>query len=294
MPFPYLDETSELNDATRRDAGGSFIELGDGITHYELGGDPEGIPVVLVHGFSVPCFIYDTTFDFLKASGFHALRYDLFGRGFSDRPAVNYNIDLFTRQLVELLDALGIRRVHLVGLSMGGPITATFVAQHPQRVMKYILIDPSGARPVKLSRLLKGIKLPLYGELALALFGRMAMVRNIASDLFDPHLVDEFQIRYAVQMKYKGFKRAILSTLRHGMLDSFFDTYERIGKLKKPVLLLWGKNDKTVPFDQSTLLLKAFPHAEFHAVDDCGHIPHFEKPEIVNPILLEFLRKGEP
>ena len=68
---------------------------------------------MLIHGFSVPYFIFDPTFNFLTKAGWRVLRYDLFGRGFSDRPHVRYNIDLFVRQLKELLDALNIKRVKL-------------------------------------------------------------------------------------------------------------------------------------------------------------------------------------
>jgi len=64
MPFPYLDETEELNQAVRETVDGSFIPLSDGITHYELSGKTNGPPVVLVHGFSVPSFIFDPTFEF--------------------------------------------------------------------------------------------------------------------------------------------------------------------------------------------------------------------------------------
>lgn len=93
--FPYLSETEELNDAVRASAPGSFIELPDSCTHYELGGPQNGRLIVLVHGFSVPYFIWDPTFSFLTESGFRALRYDLFGRGYSDRPKVRYDIDLW-------------------------------------------------------------------------------------------------------------------------------------------------------------------------------------------------------
>ncbi|MGB7874199.1 MAG: hypothetical protein WBL25_07430, partial [Anaerolineales bacterium] len=86
--FPYLGKTEELNEAARAGAPGSFVQLSDGCSHYELGGPPDGQPVVLVHGFSVPYFIWDPTFSFLTECGFRALRYDLFGRGYSDRPRV--------------------------------------------------------------------------------------------------------------------------------------------------------------------------------------------------------------
>lgn len=292
MPFPYLDETEELNQAVRETVDGSFIPLSDGITHYELSGKTNGTPVVLVHGFSVPSFIFDPTFEFLTGQGFRVLRYDLFGRGYSDRPKLRYDIHLFMRQLKDLLDVLELKPVHLVGLSMGGPITASFTNQFPEYVKSHTLIDPAGARPISLSLLLNVVRMPLVGELLLGLFGSGSMVKNIASDLFTPQLVAEFQAKYKIQMQYHGFKRAILSTMRNGMLNSFLDVYKRLGKLRKPTLLLWGRQDATVPFVHSADLLSAMPHVKFHIIEDCGHIPHYEKPGEVNPILLEFLQKG--
>ncbi len=299
MPFPHVGETKELNDETRRDAGGSFIRLPHGITHYELGNDSplhqgEGAgvrDVALVHGFSVPYFIYDPTFGFLVRTGFRVLRYDLFGRGFSDRPRVRYNLDLFVNQLADLLDALRFTQpVNLMGLSMGGPITAAFAARHPERVSKLILIDPAGARPISLSPILKAAKIPLLAEAILGLVGTESMVRSAASDFFDPKLIREFQARYMMQMKYKGFKRAILSTIRNDMLGSFIEIYKRVGEIRKPVLLFWGRNDTTVPIAHSDDLLAAMPQAGLRVIENCGHIPHYEKPEEVNPILLEFIQ----
>ena len=291
MSFPYRDETRELNDVTRKDLSGSFIELPDGVTHYELNNPEKENTVILVHGFSVPYFIYDPTFEFLTQSGFRVVRYDLFGRGFSDRPDTCYNIDLFVRQLGDLLDALGCTRpVNLVGLSTGGPITAAFTARFPEQVNKLVLIDPIGAKILALSRILKVAAMPIVGEAIIGLVGSVGMVRNIAA-LFDRALVEHFQARYIAQMQYKGFRRGILSTIRNGMLDSFLEIYERVGKMDKPVLLFWGRNDPTVPFKHSDDLRAAMPNLEFHAIDHCGHIPHYEKPEEVNPVLLDFLRK---
>lgn len=129
------------------------------------------------------------------------------------------------------------------------------------------------------------------GELFIGLFGSDSMIKGIASDFFDLKLVEEFQEKYKIQLEYKGFKRAILSTLRNHMLDSFLDIYQKIGILKKPTLLFWGENDKTTPFAEHIFLQQALPHAEFHPITNCSHIPHYEKPEIVNPILFEFLSR---
>lgn len=297
MPFPFVNETEDLTDAVRNNAGGSFIRLSDGICHFEFGGLDMPLRdysttdvIVLIHGFSVPYFIWDPTFEFLVRSGFRVLRYDLFGRGLSDRPRVRYDIHLFVRQLKDLLDALGIKEpVHLAGLSMGGPISAAFMDKFPERVKSHILVDPAGAKPIPLSWTLKAAKLPIVAELVLGLFGGESLVKGIASDFFSSGLIKQFQNNYRIQMRYKGFIRAILSTIRNGMLDSFYETYQRVGKLKKPTLLFWGRNDTTVPFEDSRAILSAISHAEFHPIENCGHIPQYEKPAEFNPILLKFL-----
>jgi pimeloyl-ACP methyl ester carboxylesterase len=288
--FPYLGETKELNEATRSSLTGSFVRLSDGCTHYELGGPKEGLPVVLVHGFSVPYFIWDPTFDFLAASGFHTLRYDLFGRGFSDRPKVRYDIDLICKQLRELLDTLSLKDIDLIGLSMGGPITGTFTTRYPEHVKKLVLIDPAGARAITFAQLLKAATTPGFGELAIGLFGRTGLSRGVKSDFYDPAHVKAFVGKYMVQMQYKGFMRALLSTMRNGMLGDFSSTYRQVGQLATPTLLFWGRDDKTVPFAQHKDLLTAIPQAKLHVFEHCAHIPHYEKPEEANPLLLEFLK----
>lgn len=290
--FLFRTETKELNDDTRRMTGGSFVPLPDGTTHYEMSNITRDQTVVLVHGFSTPYFIYDPTFHFLTQNGFRVLRYDLFGRGFSDRPQTRYNIDLFVKQLADLLDALRLMRpVNLVGLSMGGPVTAAFTARFPQRVRSLTWIDPAGVRSLSETPLLKLVKLPVLPELIVGLAGSEAFINHNARDFFDPKLVEHFKSVYRVQLKYKGFMRAMLSSVRNGMLDSFLDVYKRVGKTEIPVLLFWGQNDPTVPFEHSNDLCAMIPHLQFHLIENCGHLPHYERPEVVNPLLLEFLRK---
>ena len=290
--YSFRSETRELDDEARRLTDGSYVRLFDGVTHYELG-NPAGDPtVVLVHGFSVPYYIYDPTFEFLTRNGFRVLRYDLFGRGFSDRPDMSYDIELFVRQLAELLDALDISRpISLVGLSMGGPITATFTTRYPERVERLVLIDPAGARTLFLSRILKVVAAPGIGEALLNMAGNGGMIKTIASDLFDKKLVDHFVQRYMIQLQYKGFRNAILSTVRNNVIGGCIETYRQVGSLGKPVLLLWGRHDTTVPLRHSADLRAAMPGVTFHIIEDCSHIPHYEKPEQTNAILLDFLRK---
>lgn len=285
----YRGETRVLDAAARKAAGGSFVELGSGCTHYELAGPPEGEPVVLIHGFSVPYFIWDQTFEALSQAGRRVLRYDLLGRGFSDRPHTRYSLELFVRQLAELLDALRMGTVELVGLSMGGVIASAFTVQYPQRVRRLALIDPIGTEPMPLSPLYKAALLPGISELIVSLLGTDNMVKGLASDFFDPREIERFERQYRTQMQYRGFKRAIISTLRNKTVNGSPETYTRLGQLDTPVLLLWGREDRTLPLAQSKPLLERVPRAEFHILEGAGHLPNCEQPEITHRLLLDFL-----
>lgn len=287
--FRYRAEALELTDVTRRNAPGAFVSLSEGLTHYELAGPEDGPFVALVHGFSVPYFIWDGTFEALAAGGCRVLRYDLFGRGFSDRPFGRYDLARFTRQLGDLLDAFAPgRQVALAGLSMGGLIVSRFSAQQPGRIRRLALIDPAGF-PLGYSWAYKLALVPGLGELALSLLRAPNLENSIASDFFDPRLVAHFLERYRTQMEYRGFRRAILATLRARVLENGVPLYTALGQLDLPVLLVWGREDTTVPFKYHRDLLQAIPQAEFHPIEAAGHLPHVEQAAQVNPLLTRFL-----
>ena len=290
MSLIYLGETKSLNPQTRTLLPGEFIQLRDGVTHFELKGPKDADTVVLVHGFSVPAYIWDPTIEALSDAGLRVLRYDLFGRGTSDRPKSVYGPDLFDRQLLDLLKALCIEKpVDLVGLSMGGPIVTTFCDRHPERARKLALIDPVGAIPVSISPLHKIYTLLGVGELLLGWFGRKILLKDMSNDFYKPQNIASFLAKYKEQMTYRGFKRALLATLRAGMLGDFTSTYLRVGDQDRHILLIWGREDRTLPIAHSKIILDAMPSTIFHIIEKAGHIPHYERPEIVNPLLLSFL-----
>lgn len=290
----YDQEKLKLDDAARQSAetrafGGSYIRLGAGVTHYELAGPKDAPTVVLVHGFSVPYFVWDPVFEALTAAGFRVLRYDLYGRGLSDRPDARYDPDLFDQQLVQLLAALNISEpMEIVGLSMGGPISANFAARHPASVRKVVLFDPAYGKGSAPSWQLS---MPLLGDFIMDVRIAPTMADSQREDFVRPERYSDYFAKYATQMRYKGFRRAILSTRRSFFPVDNTAAYAQLGKSGKPVLLFWGRADQTVPFPVSDDVRKTIPQAEFHPVDDAGHVPFYERPEIVDPILIEFLRR---
>lgn len=290
----FAGEHLILDARVRETLPGKTAWLTDGVTYYELGGPENGIPVVLIHGFSVPNFLWDPTFAALAHAGFRVLRYDLFGRGYSDRPRLRYDKALFVRQLADLMDAVKFEQANLVSLSMGGPIAAEFAFRFPKRVRNLAFLDPAGF-DLGLPWTVNLLRVPILGEFMLGLLGRFGigtLLDSMLSDFYYPtkEAVDYFVPRYLEQMKYYGFKRALLSSLRSGMLDEDLEVFRRLGRMDKPVLLIWGKEDRTVPYRHNETFRKLVPQTQFHPIDEARHIPHFEHPELINPILVDFLK----
>jgi pimeloyl-ACP methyl ester carboxylesterase len=283
-------ERTTLDASVREAVGGRYVALSDGVTHYDLSGPADGAPVVLVHGFSVPLYIWDPTAVALSTE-YRVLRYDLLGRGFSDRPDVTYNSDLYDRQLCELLDATGFRRpVHVMGLSFGGLVTATFSGRHPERVRSLTLVDPAAG---DFGRLPWYVRMPLLGPLLWQGLVVPGMADGQVTDFLEPSRWPDWVDRYRVQMQYRGFGRALRSTRLAAAGLSVDSIYASVGRQAFPVQLIWGVEDQTVPIALSARVRQAIPRIQYHPVERAGHLPHMERTEVVNPILLDFLRAAD-
>ena len=283
-------ERRDLDASARQAAGGHVVRLSEGVTYYDIAGPDSGQRVLLAHGFSVPSYIWDSTSAALAAAGFRVARYDYYGRGYSDRPNVEYNADLFDRQLQQLLDSLGWKEpVDLVGLSMGGWVTGTFAGRHPERVRSLTLVDPVAGGPGQVETMLR---LPVVGPFIFQTLAVPGMADGQLSDFYAPARWPDWPDRYRVQMQFRGFGRALLSTRRHMASVSLDSVYGKVGSLGTPTLLIWGTEDHTVPIANAASVRKAIPQAEYHPIEKAGHLPHMERTDVVNPLLIEFLRKS--
>ena len=288
LPLALDTECRDFDAEARSRAPESYVELSYGHVHYELAGPGDGPVVVLVHGFSVPSFIWDPTFEELLSRGFRVLRYDLYGRGYSDRPDVAYDRTLYVEQLHELLDELKIEdSVDLVGLSMGGPVVASFTSSYPERVNRLVFVDPF-VGPADAGV----VAVPGVGEyVAVVYFGRI-LPTLLAEDFYRPEKVPPWEGRFREQMRYRGLRRALLRSLRQFMAEDFSDLYAEVGRIEKPTLLVWGRHDRTVPFAHSERVAGLLG-AKLLVVEESGHTPHLERPEVFEPELVEFLRNNQ-
>lgn len=284
-------ENRELDQISRTEGGGSLIELDQGVVHYYLEGPDDAPLVVLIHGFSVPSYVWEPTTVYLNKNGYRTLRYDLYGRGFSDRPDLVYDITLFEDQLAGLIDRLQLNGpVSVVGLSMGGPVAARYANKYPDQVAGVILISPEVTQTT--NRDIFPMNIPGVGEyLMSAVMEPYILPKLQAGDFTHPENFPDWEAKYRVQMQFKGTGRALLSTIRELVKLNPELEYQALQRTYLPVMLIWGDADQTIGTDQIDVLQQIMPELEIRIVEDGGHLVHYENSAKVNSELIDFLER---
>ncbi|MFS2004414.1 alpha/beta fold hydrolase [Duganella sp. CT11-25] len=281
-------EKRTLDDGARAAAAasGAYAALSDGATHYEAAGPAHGRVAVLVHGFSVPSYIWDPTFAALRDAGYRVIRYDLYGRGLSDRPDAAYDGAFYDKQLDELLAALKVDGpIDLFGLSFGGYVAAHYASTHPQRVRTLHLVDPSNMAP----SLSWQFAAPLLGPYLFQVGAVPTMADNQSGDFLRPEQFPGWAERYRPQMQYHGFGRALYRSRLNLARADFDGIYAAIARAGTPVQLVWGKQDPVIPVAQSARIRRAIPSLEYVEIDQSGHLPQMEQAAIFNQRMLAHL-----
>lgn len=284
-------EKRVLDQAARNEAGGSFAQLEQGSVNYFLEGPADAPVVVLVHGFSVPAYVWEPTAAYLNENGYRTLRFDLFGRGYSDRPDLVYDISLFTDQITGLVDKLNLEKpLFVVGLSMGGPIAARYAYQHPDDIYGVVLISPEVTQTTNQDIL--PLNMPYVGEyLMAAVMEPYVLPKLQTGDFMQPENFPDWEVNYREQLQFKGTGRALLSTIRELVNLNPEDEYKALNDSGLPVMLIWGTADQTIGHNQIEILQQILPELETRFVKDAGHLVHYEMPDDVNPELIDFLNR---
>ncbi len=278
-------EVIELTEEIRNQAAGKFVTIDNGQVHYKLEGDAAAPLVVLVHGFSIPNYIWDNTAKSLVQNGYQVLRYDLYGRGFSDRPDATYNRELFVTQLSQVVNKIAPdTKFDLIGISMGGPIVADYAKSNPTRVKHLVLMAPLG---LGVDIHIMGV--PVIGEYIAAIGMVDSIEKKLKNNFYNPDKnFPDWSEKYSYQTKIIGFRRALLSSMREFAQHDQWQVYSELGQTELPVLLVWGKEDTIVPFSQYELIKQHIPNAKLVAIEDAGHVVNIEGADVVDPALVEF------
>ncbi|MCD9874988.1 alpha/beta fold hydrolase [Streptomyces guryensis] len=289
--FVASGEERRLTAEARQAMPGSFIELSDGVTHYELTGPEDGDVVVMAGGLTIPLFYWDSLASELNTRGLRTLTCSAYGRGYSDRVRARYDENLFARQLAELTDRLGLtaRPLHLVGTSMGALVSMTYAAQYRSSVSTLTVVGPAGLakpRPTSPDRLLRNDRL---AGLIARRRGLQILQGHLGHNVRDPELGAELTEMVLDAFRFEGSLYAVFDTLQHLPVSGRDDLFRQTGALGIPTLLLWGDEDDVTPlvhFDTARALLKPQQH---HVIPQCGHMAPFERPSDVADQIVSFV-----
>jgi pimeloyl-ACP methyl ester carboxylesterase len=289
-PIKYPDrEIKVLNDSIRALRGGTYVQLSQGMTHYELSGPTDGKIVVLIHGASLSMWVWDRQVKPLQEAGFQVLRYDHYGRGLSDYPYLSYDRELYRNQLMELLDTLHInKKVSIICHSFGGLVTSYFAATHPEKINKLIFISPG----VTIGKLLKFVIQTPFSTLYVR-SNLNGLDKSLEKRLMEQHIpLDPYESIYLDQVSNKGFEHSVISLFKDA-IDNYLPYYNTIGTHKIPAIIIKGTKDEVLKEKHIQMAITAMPGSRYIPLEGVGHVPQFEATEQLNTILLDFLTKEE-
>lgn len=276
----------------------SFINVNGRRVHLLSAGE-SGSPVVLFHGAGADSgrISWGHVIGPLAESGHRVFAPDIIGYGDSDRPDIPYTVDTLVDFAAAVLDALGLEKASLMGLSLGGSIVLGLALKAPQRVDKLVLVDSYGIqRKVAMHQLSwLMVKIPgiMEGTWALMRSGRSMAKWSMVNVVHDPKVIpDALMDELVLEMHKPHAGRAFTYTQRHDMFWNGLRTVyiDRLGELKMPVLLIHGRYDAGVPLACAEEAKRRIAGAKLHIIEDAGHWPQREKPEEFIRTAADFLR----
>ena len=285
--FESVLKDANFRDSVKLEPDAAFTELSEGYTYYRMT-DREACdtPDVLVHGFSVPSYIWEPTYDFLASKGRCVIMLDLYGRGFSDNPDVAYTDTLLATQVLELLDTLGVERASFFGLSNGGRVVSQVAGLAPERVMRLVYVASSGFRDVT-----RASDTSVSQEEIDELIGKYPeLPAGQLSDFKDPTNFQDWDDKYAELLVHKGFARALISTRKNHDSAELDRIHASLQTSDIPVTTIWGDSDTVVVYAGfADKIERLLPRRQEYFVTDSGHLPHMENPAQFEAILIDIL-----
>jgi len=256
----------------------------------------EGEPVLLIHGFGAGIWVWEKQIDFLSQF-YRVVALDLIGHGYSDRPQIENRSQPSISFFKDFMDGAGIDQATPIGNSMGGGLACATALFFPEKVKRLILIDsvpPDVLDQVRNDsfKVLAALRnIPLLPYLLISGRNRNSIRQVLCECILEPKLLTpEVVDRQWEITRFKGTTWVLYSTLKHAEEVKPMKPY--LSSLKHPTLLIWGEKDQIFPPSVGEALSQSIPNSIFKIIKGSGHIPMWEKPEEVNPIILQFLKES--
>jgi non-heme chloroperoxidase len=271
----HTPEHRKVHEMTRS------IHLSTGVTlPYVEQGDPSGVPMILLHGYSDSSRSYELLLPHLPDS-IHAYAYTQRGHADAAKPVAGYRVEDYVADVAAFMDAMGIDAAVIVGHSGGSYTAQRFALDHPDRTLGVVLIGSFRA----------------FHDNPGVLELREAVAQ--LSDPVDADFAREFQESCVAQPVPAAFIDAIVAGSRQmparvwrdylaGVLEA--DVPTESGTIGAPTLIVWGDQDAFCPRSDQDALLAAIPRSRLSTYRGTGHCPHWEQPERAAAEIAAFTR----
>ncbi len=252
--------------------------------NYELSGKKGAQVVVLSHSLSCSLLMWNPQMDALNPY-FQLLRYDSRGHGDSDAPSGPYTLELLARDVIGLLDALDMDRVHFVGLSLGGMIGQSLALNNPGRLKSLSLCDtaafvPAEAQPLWQERMDEACKR-----------GMEALLEQTMERWFTPSFLKQDSKMVAL------IRAQLLATPVSGYIGCAeairkLNYRDRLSEVKMPTLIMVGAEDPGTPVSASEAMHKRISNSKLVILPSARHLSNVEQADAFNSALLKFLKEA--
>lgn len=259
-----------------------FVTIFGAKIRYLEAGDASKPAVILLHGLGGQAENWQLNIVPLSQN-FHVFAPDQIGFGKSDKPLLKYRVGTYVDFLDKFMSELKIERASLVGNSMGGWTAALCAIKYPNRVEKIVLADAAGLAPkeVDLDRVYQ-----LNNSTRDEVRANLKLI--FANPLYSSNeaLIDQFMTQ-RIEAGDGYTINSLIESIRRR--EDFIDA--RLAEIKKPTLVIWGKQDGLLPVADGERFNKGIAGSSLIVFDKCGHAPQVEKAADFNKTVLEFLRK---
>lgn len=274
------------------------------IAYAEMG---SGTPLILIHGFGASIGHWRNNMPVLAAAGYRVFAVDLLGFGKSDKPLVDYQMELWQEMLRDFCAAYVQEPAVFVGNSIGALLCLMMLANHPELAQGGVLLNAAGGlnhRPEELNPPLR--------------FVMGTFTKLVSSQLVGPFLFNRIRqkprLRRTLHQVYRD-RTAVTDELIDLIYEPACDPQapkvfakiltappgprpeELLPHVTQPLLILWGEADPWTPIAGAKLyreLAAESEQFEFVPIPDTGHCPHDERPELVNQEILAWLQRWIP
>ncbi|MBP6003329.1 MAG: alpha/beta hydrolase [Pyrinomonadaceae bacterium] len=260
----------------------------DGVkVHYQEKGT--GTPLVLIHGYASSTFTWKDMIEPLSRK-YRVIAIDLKGFGFTDKPDGDYSRRAQAMIVGHLLEQLNIEKAWICGNSMGGETAINLALQFPNRVAGLVLIDAAGLNVPGTATLVPAyLRNPLLNRAlsAIALTSDKLVREGLIKSYFDDTKIGDDRVAaYYRPLTSRGGQ---LAALRARTQFGEFPIEAELGEIDVPTLLIWGRQDELIPVEAGTRMNSAIKNSKLEIIEECGHVPQEERPEVVVGMINAFI-----